>query len=265
MPTFTPQVEQLANGIAICLGDCREVLAELQSESVDCILTDPPYGNSNHDGDWNARLNEHRGLVNKPIANDSADGMRNIVNAMLTHAARLLVKEASACCCFCGGGGPKPGFAWLAERMDRDGLQFFHSIIWDKLNPGLGWRFRRQHEMIMVGHRAGGRLLWADDSRAVPNIYQMIPSRQRAHPNEKPLPLIEHLLLCLTKPGQLVVDPFMGSGTTGVAAARHGRRFFGVELCPVYYGIARRRISEELSAPQMFVEAQPMAKQESLI
>jgi len=85
------------------LGDCREVLPMLGS--VDAVVTDPPYGNANHDGDWNARLNAHRGLENQPIANDTADEMRAVMDAMLHEAARLLDKQASACCCFCGGGG----------------------------------------------------------------------------------------------------------------------------------------------------------------
>lgn len=85
------------------LGDCLEILPTLGK--VDAVVTDPPYGNANHDGDWNARLNEHRGLENQPIANDTADSMRVVVDAMLTQAAGLLSKKASACCCFCGGGG----------------------------------------------------------------------------------------------------------------------------------------------------------------
>ncbi len=159
------------------------------------------------------------------------------------------------------GGGPTPVFAWLAERMDRGGLQFFHSIIWDKLNPGLGWRFRRRHEMIMVAHRAGGRLLWADDSIAVANIFALMPQRQRVHPNEKPLQLIEHFLLLITSRDQLVVDPFMGSGTTGVAAARNGRKFIGVEISPAHFEIACRRVSEALSAPVMQLDKPTPIKQ----
>lgn len=162
------------------------------------------------------------------------------------------------------GGGPRPVFAWLAERMDREGLQFFHSVIWDKVNPGLGWRYRRQHEMVMVAHRAGSKLLWADDKRAVPNIYALMPGRERKHPNEKPVELIDHFLLVHSSPDQLVVDPFMGSGTTGVVAARRGRKFIGCEIAPEHFETACRRISAALKQPDMFVETAKPAKQESL-
>ena len=99
------RIEHIGDAV-LYLGDCRDVLPQLGK--VDAVVTDPPYGNANHDGDWNARLNEHRGLENMPIANDTAAAMREVVDAMLTEAAKLLPKEASACCCFCGGGGASP-------------------------------------------------------------------------------------------------------------------------------------------------------------
>jgi site-specific DNA-methyltransferase (adenine-specific) len=245
------------------LGDCREILPTLGR--VDAVVTDPPYGNSNHDGDWNARLNAHRGLENQPIANDTAAEMRDIVDAVLTQAARLLGKEASACCCFCGGGGPRPVFAWLAERMDRDGLQFFHSLIWDKRNPGLGQRYRRQHEMIMVAHRQGGRIRWNDDDRLVPNILSLMPPREREHPNEKPLEIIAQLVDTHSNRGDAILDPFMGSGTTGVACAKLGRKFIGIEIEPKYFDIACRRIEQAYAQPDLFVTPPAKPVQEALI
>lgn len=95
--------KEIIGDCELWLGDCREILPTLGK--VDAVITDPPYGNSNHEGDLNARLNTYRGLDNKPIANDDADSMRAVVDGMLTHAAALLPRGASACCCFCGGGG----------------------------------------------------------------------------------------------------------------------------------------------------------------
>lgn len=63
------------------LGDCISILPTLGK--VDAVVTGPPYGNANHDGNWNARLNEHRCLESQPIANDTADAMREVVDAML--------------------------------------------------------------------------------------------------------------------------------------------------------------------------------------
>ena len=259
-----PRKEVLADGVEIWLGDCREVMGKLASGSIDMIWTDPPYGHANHDGDLNARLNDKRGIESKPIANDDADGMRTVVGGMLNEAARVL-KQDSCCCCCCCGGGPRPTFAWVADRMDRGGLSFFHSVIWDKRNPGLGWRYRRQHEMIMIAHRVGGRLLWADDNRAVPNIYSQMPPRERTHPNEKPVEMCAHFIGLHSQAGQVVLDPFAGSGTTGVAAIRLGRRFVGVELDEQHYQVMRDRLSAELAKPRLPLgDPAPVAKQSSM-
>lgn len=98
---------RVIGGCELLQGDCLEIMPHLPK--VGAVVTDPPYGNSNHDGDWNARLNAHRGLENKPIANDDADSMRVVVDAMLRAAVGILPKEASACACFCGGGGASAG------------------------------------------------------------------------------------------------------------------------------------------------------------
>jgi site-specific DNA-methyltransferase (adenine-specific) len=262
---MSERVETLAEGVTLYCGDCRAILPNL--ERVDAIVTDPPYGNSNHDGDYNAVLNALRGIENKPIANDDEASMREVVDAMLTEAARLLPKDASACCVFTsGGGGPRLAFSWLAERMNRLGLQFFHLPIWDKRNPGLGHRYRRQYEMIMVAHRAGGRIRWNVHGRAVPNILSMMPPppHKRQHPNEKPLELITGLVDTHSNIGDHILDPFMGSGTTGVAAIRLGRKFTGVEIDPDYFDIACHRIGEALKQPDMFIAPPPPAQQDSL-
>jgi hypothetical protein len=95
--------EERIGGQRLILGDCLEVMPELGP--VDAVVTDPPYGNNNHDGDFNAALNAFRGLESRPIANDGLEEMRRVVDAMLLSAVRLMPKKASACCCFCGGGG----------------------------------------------------------------------------------------------------------------------------------------------------------------
>jgi DNA modification methylase len=245
-------------------GDSISVMRQLEGESIDAIWTDPPYGHGNHDGDLNARLNDHRGLENKPIANDTQEEFRETLNLVLIEAARVLKQDCCCCCCCCcGGGGPRPTFAWVADRMDRHGLQFFHSVIWDKRNPGLGWRFRRQHEMVMVAHRKGGKLLWADDKTAVPNIISLMPPRDRQHPNEKPLPLVSLFLAWHLMPDSVVLDPFMGSGTTLVAAKQLGRRAIGIEIEEKYCEIAATRLRNEPNP--LFSEPPPKMREQELL
>ena len=107
--------EERIGGQRLLLGDCLAIMPGLGR--FDAVVTDPPYGNANHDGDWNARLNDHRGIENKPIANDTEDAMRVVVDSALRICATLLPKGRSACCCFCGGGGAPTRFR-VACRKD---------------------------------------------------------------------------------------------------------------------------------------------------
>jgi site-specific DNA-methyltransferase (adenine-specific) len=242
------------SAVQLFLGDCREILPSLPSESVTLLWTDPPYGHGNQNGDLqSARVGVKGARQQKaePIANDGQDSMRAVVDAMLTEAARILKSDCCCCCCCCcGGGGPKPSFAWLAERMDREGLAFFHSVIWDKTarGPGMGWRFRRDHEMLMVAHRQGGTLAWVEDTAAISNILRFQPPIVRIHPNEKPLDLVLEFVRITTLPGEMILDPFCGSGVALRTAKDLGRKAIGIEIDERYAEIAARRMGQEVLA-----------------
>jgi site-specific DNA-methyltransferase (adenine-specific) len=250
--------------VRLILGDCLKIAPKLERGSVTLLWTDPPYGHGNHDGDFNDVLNKHRDIESTPIANDGPDEMRAVVDSMLTGFLPALRDDCCCCCCCCGG-GPRPTFAWVASRMDEKGLAFFHSVIWDKKNPGLGWRFRRQHEMVMVAHKRGGKLAWPNGDVAVPNVISMIPPRDRVHPNEKPLSLVEKFITWTTSQGDMVLDPFMGSGTTLIAAIRTGRRAIGIEIDSTHYRTAVERVKRELAQPTFTFDPQPQPKQEVLL
>ena len=239
---WSPYYEE--KGITIYHGDCLDVIRTLPPRSVDMIWTDPPYGHNNHVDDLNSRLNKHRVIKDQPIKNDSQEAMREVVDGMLSEAIRVLKGEA--CCCCCGGGGPQPTFAWVANRLDSKGLQFFHAVVWDKLNPGLGWRYRRRYEMVMVAHQREQKLLWANDDVAVPNVIQLFTERNRLHPNEKPLELVKKFIAWHSSPDDMILDPFMVSGTTLRAAKDLGRRAIGIELEEKYCEIAVNRLRQEV-------------------
>jgi site-specific DNA-methyltransferase (adenine-specific) len=251
----TPDWQSEDGSVTLYRGDCLQILPELEAGSVDLLWTDPPYGHKNADGDFLSRRHEimadGNGTVQQAIANDDHDGMRRVVDGMLREAVRILDRDCCCCCCCCCcGGGPKPTFAWVANRMDSDGLSFFHSVIWDKRNPGVGWMYRRQHEMVMVAHRRGGKLLWAEGAKSQPNIISLSKPRNDNHPNEKPVALVERFILNHTNEGHMVLDPFMGSGTTGVACVKTGRKFIGIELDTGYFEIAKGRIQAAITERQ---------------
>src|SRR5262249_46474874 len=84
------------------------------------------------------------------------------------------------------------------------------------------------------------------------------------HPTQKPLPLMEWLVLGVSDRNETILDPFMGSGTTGVAAVKLGRKFIGIEIEPKYFDISCRRISDALKQPDMFIERKPTPIQEQM-
>jgi len=234
-------------------GDCLELMLALPPESVPMIWTDPPYGNNNADcGDLISRARHACGDVGadekehvRPIANDGPEDMERVIRGMLAEAGRVLTKNCVCCCCG-GGGGPKPTFARVALWMDEKPMAFFHAVVWDKGGLGMGWRYRRNYEMVMVAHRRGGKLKWETESSGmdtanVVRIGKIIPTADD-HPTPKPVELVEHFLRLHTKPGDLVLDPFSGAGTTGVACVRLRREFLGFELDAQWTDVANRRI-----------------------
>jgi len=230
-------------GIRIFHGDCQSVLASLPDNSIDLILTDPPYGHNNLDGDLNENLEVALGHAKtvdsartRPIANDGAEA-DTLVRWMFNEANRLLVRGGCACCCCCGGGGPDPQFArwslWLDEL-----LGFKQMIIWDK-GIGIGWHYRRTYETILVGEKKGGPSKWYGNGFE-PNVIRLAKPEADQHPTPKPLDLMAVFVRLHTAKGDVVLDPFMGSGTTLRAAKDLGRRAIGVEE-EKYCEIAARR------------------------
>jgi len=235
-------------------GDCIDLMKRLPDDCIPMIWTDPPYGSDFNNGDLIHRWEAAVGVTTtheaeaRPILNDGREDMERVVSGMLDQAGRVLQKSSCVCCCCCcGGGGPTPLFAWLANRMDKKPLRFFHAVVWDKGGLGMGWRYRRNYEFVMVSHRKGGKLLWAWDGSGLEtgNVVRLgkILPRADQHPTEKPTALVEHFLKLHTTPKDLVLDPFAGSGATGVACARMGRPFLGFELDPQWVKHANDRIS----------------------
>jgi DNA modification methylase len=243
-------------------GDCRELMRQLPDDSVPMIWTDPPYGHSHNDGDlihnWEKAFGGNvppEGAEARPILMDSREEADAVVQGMLEEASRVLTRDCCCCCCG-GGGGPHPTFARYSLWLDRKPLQFFHAVVWDKGGLGMGLRYRRNYEFVLVAHRRGGKLKWHCESKGretanVVRLGRIIPLRHN-HPTEKPVELVKHFLRLHTVPGDLILDPFSGSGTTGVAAVALGREFLGFELDPAWVEVANRRI--EATQLEMFVD-----------
>jgi len=118
--------------------------------------------------------------------------------------------------------------------------------------------------MLMVAHKTGGQILWGDGEPQAPNIMKMMPPRDRAHPNEKPLRLMEEIVQRHSNADCTILDPFMGSGTTLVACQRLGRQGIGIELQARHFDTACRRVRAALGRPPLFTPEPQKPKQEVL-
>jgi DNA modification methylase len=237
--------------VTLILGDCLQEMKKLDDNSVDMIFTDPPYGHNNNNGDLISRWEAALGVGdyvpevnNKPILNDGAEA-NDIYRAFLKEANRVLRPGACCCCCCGGGGGPDPQYARWTTWMDEI-IGFKMGVVWDKGPMGMGWHYRRSYEMVLVGQKKGAACKWYDESNKIENVIRTIPKiipSDEQHPTVKPVELAAHFIRLHTRPGEVVLDPFMGSGTTGVAAVQEGRSFIGMELDPKYYEMAKNRIA----------------------
>jgi len=240
-------------------GDCLEVMRGMADNSVDAVVTDPPYGHNNNNGDlihrWEAALGRGPCATPRPIANDGQEA-NEVFRAVLPEIARVL-KPGGCCCCCCCGGGPDPQFARWSLWIDEF-LEFKQMVVWDKGPMGMGWHYRRSYETVLVAQKRGAKCAWYDASHRIENIIRpgdygikkIIPSATQ-HPTQKPVELAAHFIRLHTQEGGVVLDPFMGSGTTGVACAQLGRKFIGVELDAGYYAIAEKRIAHAAAQKQL--------------
>lgn len=219
----------------VLLGDCLEILPTLGK--VDAVVTDPPYGMSYKSGYATEALWQGDG-----IEGDESTFVRDYV----VHYARKVPM-------LCFG-------TWRVERPKRTKIV----LIWDKGGAlGMGdlripWKC--DHEEIYV---LGGGFVGTRDSGSVLRFppVQSTAKNGRQHPNEKPVGLLQDLV---RKTPGVVLDPFMGSGTTGVACVKLGRKFVGIELHEPYFDIACDRIAKAYAQPDMFVERAPEPVQQPL-
>ena len=161
---------------------------------------------------------------------------------------------------------PRPLVSTRSSRVSLEaaGVPLVRLGVWIKPNgapqftgdrPGTGW------EAVAILHREGKKRWNGGGHHAVWHC----PIEQGEHPTQKPLRLVSDWLRAFSDFGETILDPFMGSGTTGVAAVKLGRKFIGIEIEPKYFDIACRRIDEALRSPDMFIERpKPAPKQEAL-
>jgi predicted RNA methylase len=209
---------------ALVCGDCRDHLGSFRPEWR--VITDPPYGIR-----YRNRRSDIRPHVDfaEPITGDDGEVGQEVITACF----RL--------------GLPVCAFAHHRRPWEGDWRQW---LVWDK-GPAVGgggdpatcWKFT--WELIQVG--GFGRLNGQRDSAVL--SYWTTQAAMPDHPTQKPLPLMRYLIEKLTDPGDVIVDPFCGSGTTVMAALLTGRRAIGFEADPEYHAVAQRRVAAVVTCP----------------
>lgn len=209
-------------------GDCLDILPTLPAASVDLVLCDPPYG-------MKFRSN-YRKVRHDAIANDEGvDWLPRFCDEM----ARVM-KPDSAAYLFCSF-HQIDVFKQEIERV----LTLKNVLVWEKNNTSMGdlkGDFAPKVEFVILAHKGRALIRGKRD----PNIFRFARTGNDLHPTQKPVDLCEYLADKFSDVGGVVLDPFMGSGTTGVAAVNTGRDFIGIEKDPGYFAIAERRIYEAL-------------------
>ncbi len=246
------RIETLAEGITLHLGNCLDALPSLGR--VDHVMADAPYEKEAHKTGRKTRASVKLGI------NVDLD-FEAITEEMRTSVSRLTVKMCDGWAIFfCQAEAVTP---WR-DAIEEAGGKYKRTMIWVKPDstPQLNGQMPAPgYESMPLAWCGVGHSHWNGGGRR--GVFTHLTNqqdREGTHPTEKPIPLMVELVRLFSQPGQLICDPFMGSGTTGVACVKTGRRFVGIEMDERYFDLSCRRIEKALSAPDMFIEA-PKATQ----
>jgi site-specific DNA-methyltransferase (adenine-specific) len=213
-------------------GDAVEWLQTLPAGSVDAFVTDPPYES----------LEKHRAIGtttrlkhSKASSNDWFSIFPNDrFPELFVELYRVLAKNGHAYM-FCDA-----ETMFVAKPIaEAAGFKFWKPIIWDKQRIGMGYHYRARYECILFFEKGKRKL----NDLGIADIIES-PRIHGGYPTEKPSAVSQVLIGQSTVPGEVVADPFMGSGSVGVAAARLGRHFLGNDLCGEAVDITRARLVE---------------------
>lgn len=223
---MTNRVEHIGDA-TLYLGDCRDILPTLGK--VDAVVTDPPYGVAHlWKGGFNSKHGWGKAKSESLTRNKWDDEPPSVV---LLNILRSMSEQQ---------------IFWGGNYFDLPPSRCWY--VWNK--PERGFTLA-EAEMAWTNRNSVVRVF--DGNRSDPD---------REHPTQKPVALMQW---CVEKTKGCVLDPFMGSGTTGVACTNLGRRFIGIEIEPKYFDIACRRIDQAYKQPRLFKDEAPKTVQLSIL
>lgn len=223
-------------------GDCITLMDLLLDDgSVDMVLTDPPYGMKYQSGRRAEKFDAIHG-----------DANTDVFAKALPHMVRVL-KQNAHMYVFCSW-HKLDEFVYLTKQHRE--LTLKNLIVWAKNNHGSGdlkGAYAPKHELVLFLQKGRREL-----AKRIPDVIEFpkVPANAMRHPTEKPVGLLNIFVNNSSLPGETILDPFTGGGSTGMSAVRNGRRFIGFEMHPEYFAVAESRVA---------IEAAKAAEAESLV
>ncbi len=259
----------------VILGDCIEEMYKLPPESVDLIFADPPYNLQLAQELWRPNLTRVDAVDDDWDQFESFEAYDKFTIAWLTAARRLLKPSGTLWVI-----GSYHNIYRVGAILQNIGFWILNDIVWTKTNPMpnfRGVRFTNAHETMLwvqkekgapytFNHHAMKALnedlqMRSDWSLAICSGGERLKKDgKKLHPTQKPEGLLYRVLLASSQVGDVVLDPFFGTGTTGAVAKRLHRHFIGIERDPVYAKAARERIDQLLQVefnPPLYVSPEP--------
>jgi site-specific DNA-methyltransferase (adenine-specific) len=244
--------------VTLLQGDCLERLAELPPESIDVVFADPPYFLSNGGTTCKSgrRVSVDKGAWDRSLGIDENHAFNRV---WLSACQRVLAPNGTLWVSGTSHVIHSVGFA-----MQQLGFKLLNEITWEKPNPppnlscryfthatetvlwaGRDRKSRHHFDYAAMREQNGGKQMKSVWRMQAPGNGEKVHGR---HPTQKPIELLSRIVRSSCPPGGVVLDPFNGSGTTGVAAVRAGMRYIGIERESAYLELTRLRISDELPA-----------------
>ena len=220
--------------------DCLEALEEITG--MHAVITDPPFSSGAR---TDAGKSTRGAMLRGAKWQDDWFSHDNLATHGFLFLMRLVGLRLQQACT-----APATGHFFIDWRMfpnlygalEASGWVVKNTVVWDKKHFGMGTNYRNQHEFVIYAEKGDVEF----GSHSIGNVIQCPREDAINHPTEKPVALLEKLISAVTQEGQTVLDPFMGSGTTGVACMNLARRFVGIEIDPRHFDTACERIDNSL-------------------
>ena len=219
--------------------DCLDVLKNIPDNSIDLIVTDPPYPTTSRGSAGNSG-----GMLQKDINKKGKVFTYNNINCK-EYAPEFyrVLKDGSHCYVMTN----HINLIDMLNTFTNVGFHFIKSLIWDKGNKIMGQYYMSQFEYILFFRKGRGKRInncGTSDILSVPNKKTKDENGKNIHDTEKPIGLMEILINNSSQENELVLDPFMGVGSTGLACIKNNRNFIGIEIDENYFNIAKSRLEE---------------------